>query len=123
MLYITDHDRRIRLGCMFNIGFEELILILLVAFVIVGPKDLPKVARAIGRFVKMLKQMYEDFKEETGLDETINEFQDASRDLSNTLRDADPRRELREVQRDAQKVIKEAEKEVKSASNRKEDKK
>ncbi len=73
-----------------------------------------KVARAIGRFVKMLKQMYEDFKEETGLDETINEFQDASRDLSNTLRDADPRRELREVQRDAQKVIKEAEKEVKS---------
>ena len=42
MLYITDHDRRIRLGCMFNIGFEELILILLVAFVIVGPKDLPK---------------------------------------------------------------------------------
>ena len=39
---------------MFNIGFEELILILLVAFVIVGPKDLPKVARAIGRFVKRL---------------------------------------------------------------------
>ena len=94
---------------MFNIGFEELILILLVAFVIVGPKDLPKVARAIGRFVKMLKQMYEDFKEET-----INEFQDASRDLSNTLLDADPRRDLSEVQRDAQKVIKEAEKEVKS---------
>ena len=48
---------------MFNIGFEELILILLVAFVIVGPKDLPKVARAIGRFVKMLKQMYEYFKD------------------------------------------------------------
>ena len=65
--------------------------------------------------VKVLgEQMYEDFKEETGLDETLNEFQDASRDLSNTLRDADPRRELREAQHDAQKVIKEAEKEVKS---------
>ena len=34
---------------MFNIGFSELILILLVAFVIVGPKDLPKVARWIAR--------------------------------------------------------------------------
>ena len=34
---------------MFNIGFSELILILLVAFVIVGPRDLPKVARALGR--------------------------------------------------------------------------
>ena len=28
---------------MFNIGFAELILVLLVAFLIVGPKDLPKV--------------------------------------------------------------------------------
>jgi sec-independent protein translocase protein TatB len=99
---------------MFNIGFEELIVILLVAFVIVGPKDLPKVARALGRFVKTIKQMYADFKEETGLDEAIDEFQDASRDIGNTLRDADPRRELRSAQRDAQKAIKEAEKEVKS---------
>ena len=30
---------------MFNIGFSELILILLVAFVIVGPKDLQGGAR------------------------------------------------------------------------------
>ena len=28
-----------------NIGFGELIMILLVAFLVVGPKDLPKVAR------------------------------------------------------------------------------
>ena len=38
---------------MFNIGFSELILILLVAFVIVGPKDLPRVARALGRGVRL----------------------------------------------------------------------
>ena len=30
---------------MFNIGFSELLLVLLVAFLVVGPKDLPKVAR------------------------------------------------------------------------------
>ncbi|MBR4081764.1 MAG: twin-arginine translocase TatA/TatE family subunit [Clostridia bacterium] len=34
---------------MFNIGFAELILVLIVAFLIVGPKDLPKVARWIAR--------------------------------------------------------------------------
>ena len=27
---------------MFNIGFSELLLVLLVAFLVVGPKDLPK---------------------------------------------------------------------------------
>lgn len=54
---------------MFNIGFSELILILLVAFVIVGPKDLPKVARALGRGVRNVKRWIDEFKEETGLDE------------------------------------------------------
>ena len=37
---------------MFQIGFSELMLVLLIAFVIVGPKDLPKVARWLGRAVK-----------------------------------------------------------------------
>lgn len=99
---------------MFNIGFEELILILLVAFVIVGPKDLPKVARAIARFVKMLRQMFEDFKEETGLDETLSELEDTSRDLNNTMRELDPRMDLKDAQRDAQKAWREAEKATKS---------
>jgi len=40
---------------MFNIGFSELIVILLVAFVIVGPKDLPKIARSLGRAVRTVK--------------------------------------------------------------------
>lgn len=104
---------------MFNIGFEELILILLVAFVIVGPKDLPKVARAIGRFVRMLKQMFEDFKEETGLDETLSELEDTSRDLNKTMREIDPRTELKEAQRDAQKAWKDAEKFTKSGLDNK----
>ena len=99
---------------MFNIGFAELILILLVAFVIVGPKDLPKVARALGRGVRSLKSMFEDFKEETGLDDTLADLKDTERDLSNTLREADPRIELKKAQRDAEKVIHETEKEVKS---------
>ena len=71
---------------MFNIGFSELILILLVAFVIVGPKDLPKVARALGRGVRNVKRWIDEFKEETGLDEAIDEFNKTSRDLERTLK-------------------------------------
>ena len=115
IIHHANYDGRIKLGCMFNIGFEELILILLVAFVFVGPKDLPKVARAIGRFVKMVKQMFEDFKEETGLDETLSELEDTSRDLTKTIREADPRADIKDAQRDlkdAQRNLHEALKDV-----------
>lgn len=99
---------------MFNIGGAELILILLVAFLIVGPKDLPKVARALGRWVRMLKQMFEDFKEETGLDDTLEDFKDVERDISTTIREVDPRMELKDAEREARKAIGEAEKSVKA---------
>lgn len=54
---------------MFQIGFSELMLVLLIAFVIVGPKDLSKVARWLGRAVKKLRRMMADLKSEMGLDE------------------------------------------------------
>jgi len=41
-----------------GISLGELILILLIAFVIVGPNDLPKIARAIGKAIRSLRQMY-----------------------------------------------------------------
>ena len=45
---------------MFNVGMTELLLILVIAFVVVGPKDLPKVARALGRFVRTLRELAEE---------------------------------------------------------------
>ena len=64
---------------MFNIGFAELILILLIAFVVVGPKDLPKIARALGRFVRYIRNMVEEVKRESGLDEVESEFKKMER--------------------------------------------
>ena len=95
---------------MFNIGFSELILILLVAFVIVGPKDLPKVARALGRGVRNVKRWIDEFKEETGLDEAIDEFNKTSRDLERTLKEADPRPELKKARDDVKTALDDASK-------------
>lgn len=97
---------------MFNIGFSELILILLVAFLIVGPKDLPKVARALGRGVRYLKKAAADFKEETGLDEALSELKATERDLKQTLREADPTKELQDAQREVEKAVDEAAKDA-----------
>jgi sec-independent protein translocase protein TatB len=34
---------------MFEIGWSEMVVILVVALVVIGPKDLPRVARSLGK--------------------------------------------------------------------------
>ncbi len=45
-----------------GIGGGELILIAVVALVVVGPKDLPKLLRQLGRFVGKMRRMADDFR-------------------------------------------------------------
>ncbi len=93
---------------MFNIGFSEVILILLVAFIIVGPKDLPRVARALGRGVRFLRNMFDDFKQEMELDDTIEDLKKMEKEVKDTLRSADPSVELRKAQQDVDQAITDA---------------
>ena len=41
---------------MFNVGSGELLVILLVALLVLGPKQIPGMARQIGRGVKILSR-------------------------------------------------------------------
>lgn len=45
-----------------GIGGSELVIIAIVALVVVGPKDLPKLLRQLGRFVGKMRGMADDFK-------------------------------------------------------------
>jgi sec-independent protein translocase protein TatB len=59
---------------MFNIGPGELVVILLLALILLGPKKLPEAARAIGKGMRELRRATEDLKgtleqEIGGLDE------------------------------------------------------
>jgi sec-independent protein translocase protein TatB len=45
-------------------GWGEIIFIALLTFVIVGPRDLPKVLFALGRFLRTLRRLSDEFMAE-----------------------------------------------------------
>jgi len=48
---------------MFGIGFPELLLILAIALIVIGPKRLPDVARALGRGLGEFKRATDEMKQ------------------------------------------------------------
>ena len=48
---------------MLNIGPQELILILIVALVVVGPQRLPELGRTIGRALREFRKIQDDVKD------------------------------------------------------------
>lgn len=45
---------------MFNLGFSEILFIGVLALILIGPKQLPDVARALGRLVNEFKKATQD---------------------------------------------------------------
>ncbi|TYO97640.1 sec-independent protein translocase protein TatB [Geothermobacter ehrlichii] len=48
---------------MFGIGFPELLLILAIALMVIGPRKLPDIARALGRAMAEFKRATDEFKQ------------------------------------------------------------
>lgn len=53
---------------MFDIGFFELMVIMAIAVVVVGPKNLPRLARSLGKGWGEFQRTFDDLKQEV-LDE------------------------------------------------------
>lgn len=45
---------------MFNLGFGEMILLAAIALIVVGPKDLPKIAKVFGRTMNDVRNAIRD---------------------------------------------------------------
>ena len=94
---------------MFDIGFSELLLIMVVALVVVGPERLPRLARTAGIYLgrarraiasvkadvqrelaaEELRRALEDQAKSAGLHEIIEETQDAAAAAERFLREAE----------------------------------
>jgi Tat protein translocase TatB subunit len=59
---------------MFGIGFPELVVILAIALVVVGPSKLPELARALGRGFAEFRKATNEIKESLDLDDTVREI-------------------------------------------------
>ncbi len=78
---------------MFGIGMPELLMILAVALIIIGPKKLPELAKTLGRTLGEFKRATNDLKEsiqvENDLDDVGDEFKRAEHDIKDATALAD----------------------------------
>jgi Tat protein translocase TatB subunit len=93
---------------MFNIGMGELLVILVAAMVLVGPSDLPKVARWIAKAFKSIRAAVNQFSSALNLEEDIKEIKETGRTLRETVHDINPLAELSDEIKETKRETKEA---------------
>ncbi len=79
---------------MFGIGFPEMILILALALIVVGPDKLPDLARSIAKTIMDLKKTAEGLKdnlniEDNPLNEIRPELENAAKNFKETIIDSE----------------------------------
>jgi sec-independent protein translocase protein TatB len=56
---------------VFGLSFGELVVLLIVAVVVLGPKELPRYLRMAGQFAGRIRRMASERREKSGIDEVL----------------------------------------------------
>ena len=65
---------------MFGIGLPELLVIMVIALVVIGPSKLPDIAKALGKGMAEFRKASQEIKDSFNLDEDINEIKNDLRE-------------------------------------------
>ncbi|KUJ72629.1 Sec-independent protein translocase protein TatB [Thiomicrospira sp. WB1] len=90
---------------MFDIGMLEIMVILVIALLVIGPERMPEVARKIGQFVGKTKRFVHSVRESSELNDTVREIQ-TSMNLDQE------RKELEDISRSMHKDFSDFEKDL-----------
>lgn len=71
---------------MFGIGVPELLIILAIALIVIGPKKLPDLAKALGRSLNEFKKATREFKDSLDIDEDIQSIKKPISEIQKDIR-------------------------------------
>ena len=87
---------------MFDVGWTELLVIAVVAIIVVGPKDLPRMLRAFGQTVGKMRRMANEFQstfndalKEAEREADILDMKKAAEDAARGVQNFDPLGDLK----------------------------
>lgn len=73
---------------MFGIGMPEMILILAIALIVIGPKKLPDLAKSLGRAFAEFKRATSELKESFEIDSELKDIKTTFNDMSSEIKEA-----------------------------------
>lgn len=73
---------------MFGIGMPEMLLILAIALIVIGPKKLPDLAKSLGRALAEFKRATSELKESLEIDSELKDIKTTFNDMSIEIKEA-----------------------------------
>jgi TatA/E family protein of Tat protein translocase len=92
---------------MLGIGMQEIIIILVVALIIIGPKKLPDLARALGRAMGEFRRAADDLKDNLDINGMKAEKEKLMRDITQNQLNLDKKPEADNPPHQAEETEKE----------------
>lgn len=81
---------------MFGLGMPEVLMILAIALIVIGPKKLPDLAKTLGRAMGEFKRSAQDFKRSIDVETTVKDMKDIADpkvDLEGIIKDVNAENE------------------------------
>jgi Tat protein translocase TatB subunit len=71
---------------MFGLGMPEILLILAIALIVIGPQKLPELAKTLGRAMGEFKRSAQELKRSIDVDTTLQDVKSSTTDLKDVIK-------------------------------------
>jgi len=70
---------------MFGIGGTELVVLVIVVALLIGPEQIPSIVKGINKFVRDISKAREEFKQSVESDDTLKSIKDSVDDVKKNI--------------------------------------